>query len=322
MLVVSLSQSCRQPLPFPLSSRSPSIHYNTKCDFFKESKKETEKNGFADYYCHLQLLPLLLLQSFNRASQPNQPKNFPLTQFKWCGIVVWLGDSHSRIFSVRSFIHTFSVAFLRSFLQMPLYLMSIVSNLPLSLRNLLGKVCTCGCWAIKLLLSLLFASFYSATLWVCALCMCARARTLFIELYGSCKRECSFIYARKINKRFWLLEKRTIFSHVFCVIVTTTNTNANTNTHSHNHICQCITMHNRIKSRELSLLLLLPYAEFINAEKEREKQIETKSAWRDENYYHQVVGAFMPNGENILIWMMWRERLTHAQAHTPTTNQQ
>lgn len=111
MLVVSLSQSCRQPLPFPLSSRSPSIHYNTKCDFFKERKKETEKNGFADYYCHLQLLPLLLLQSFNRASQLNQPKNFPLTQFKWCGIVVWLGDSHSGIFSVRSFIHTFSVAF-------------------------------------------------------------------------------------------------------------------------------------------------------------------------------------------------------------------
>lgn len=118
---------------------APHQYITTLNVIFHREKKIAEKNGFADYYCHLQLLPLLLLLSFNPASQPAQ--ELSIDSFKWCGIVVWLGDSHSGTFIsfVRSFIHPFFGGFfLRSFLQMPLYLMSIVSNLPLSLRI---------CWA-------------------------------------------------------------------------------------------------------------------------------------------------------------------------------
>lgn len=74
--------------------------------FLKKAKK-----GEKEWVCRL-LLPLAAsasaaLASFSPASQPTSPRTLSIDAFKWCGIVVWLGDSHSGWFFLRSFVHSY-----------------------------------------------------------------------------------------------------------------------------------------------------------------------------------------------------------------------
>lgn len=195
LLLLLLSQlSSSSSLPFPLSTRSPSIRYNIKCD-----SKKTEKKSV----CRLLLLPFAVaaaaavvggdaVSASVAVLQPAQPaKELSIDSFKWCGIVVWLGDSHS-VFFFHSFIRSFSVAFFSTLIFI-FFLLNFANAFILDVDCLqftafasnllrLGKVCTCGCWAINLLLLLLFAGFCCDGVFLCVFVWtCARARANIIH---------------------------------------------------------------------------------------------------------------------------------------------